>query len=77
FEEDFRKKVLEQNDDDDDTTGIPKELPYGTGKETRIVAYPFVAANVDQASPAAQRSRTAILHATPTRMTKKAAKRTS
>ncbi|GKF02227.1 hypothetical protein Tco_0029150, partial [Tanacetum coccineum] len=56
FEEDFRKKVLEQNDDDDDTTGIPKELPYGTGKETRIVAYPSVAANVDQASPTAQRS---------------------
>nr|GEU96294.1 ulp1 protease family, C-terminal catalytic domain-containing protein [Tanacetum cinerariifolium] len=44
--------------------------------EDTNVANPSEAANVAQASPTAQGSRAAILHASPIRMTKKAAKRT-
>nr|GEW02762.1 hypothetical protein [Tanacetum cinerariifolium] len=44
--------------------------------EDANVANPSEAANVAQASPIAQGSRAAILHASPIRMTKKAAKRT-
>nr|GFA97704.1 hypothetical protein [Tanacetum cinerariifolium] len=43
--------------------------------EDANVANPSEAANVAQASPTAQVSRAVILHASPKRMTKKAAKR--
>nr|GEW78381.1 ulp1 protease family, C-terminal catalytic domain-containing protein [Tanacetum cinerariifolium] len=60
FQEDFCNKDLVRNEDAEDAN----------------VANPSEAANVAQASPTAQGSRAAILHASPIRMTKKAAKRT-
>nr|GEY06261.1 hypothetical protein [Tanacetum cinerariifolium] len=61
FQEDFCNKDLAKNEDAEDAN----------------VANPSEAANVAQASPTAQDLRAAILHASPIRMTKKAAKRTS
>nr|GEW65774.1 hypothetical protein [Tanacetum cinerariifolium] len=61
FQEDFRNKDLARNEDDEDAN----------------VANPSEAANVAVASPTAQGSRATILHASPIRMTKKAAKRTA
>nr|GEV27128.1 hypothetical protein [Tanacetum cinerariifolium] len=60
FQEDFCNKYLARNEDAEDAN----------------VANPSEAANVTQASPTAQGSRVSILHASPIRMTKKAAKRT-
>nr|GFA25751.1 hypothetical protein [Tanacetum cinerariifolium] len=60
FQEDFCNKDLARNEDAEDAN----------------VANPSEAANVAQASPTAQVSRAAILHASPIRMTKKAAIRT-
>nr|GFA46359.1 hypothetical protein [Tanacetum cinerariifolium] len=58
FQEDLCNKDLARNEDAEDAN----------------VANPFEAANVAQASPTAQGSCAAILHASPIRMTKKAAK---
>nr|GEY31402.1 hypothetical protein [Tanacetum cinerariifolium] len=60
FQEDFCNKDLARNEDAEDAN----------------VAIPSEAANVAHASPTAQVSRAAILHASPIRMTKKAVKRT-
>nr|GEX47110.1 ulp1 protease family, C-terminal catalytic domain-containing protein [Tanacetum cinerariifolium] len=60
FQEDFCNKNLARNEDAEDAN----------------VANPSEAANVAQASPTEQVSRAAIFHASPIRMTKKAAKRT-
>nr|GEW22518.1 hypothetical protein [Tanacetum cinerariifolium] len=60
FQEDFCYKDLARNEDAEDEN----------------VANPSEAANVAQASPAAQGSHAVILHASPIRMTKKSAKRT-
>nr|GEW04887.1 hypothetical protein [Tanacetum cinerariifolium] len=60
FQEDFCNKDLARNEDVEDAN----------------VANPSEAVNFDQASPIAQVSRAAILHASPIRMTKKAAKQT-
>nr|GEW13205.1 hypothetical protein [Tanacetum cinerariifolium] len=51
-----------------------KDLARKEDAEDANVANPFEAANVTQASPTAQGSCAAILHASPIRMTKKAAK---
>nr|GEZ68472.1 hypothetical protein [Tanacetum cinerariifolium] len=53
-----------------------KNLARNEDAEDANVANPSEAANVAQASPTEQVSRAAILHASPIRMTKKAAKRT-
>nr|GFC41851.1 hypothetical protein [Tanacetum cinerariifolium] len=60
FQEDFCNKDLARNEDAEDAN----------------VENSSEAANVAHASPTAQVLRTAILHASPIRMTKKAAKRT-
>nr|GEY64601.1 ulp1 protease family, C-terminal catalytic domain-containing protein [Tanacetum cinerariifolium] len=53
-----------------------KDLARNEDAEDANVANPSEAANVTQASPTAQVSRVAVLHASPIRMTKKTAKRT-
>nr|GFC61744.1 hypothetical protein [Tanacetum cinerariifolium] len=53
-----------------------KDLARNEDVEDANVANPFEASNVAHSSPTAQDSRAAIIHASPIRMTKKAAKQT-